>query len=620
MRNEDEICSKLGYRWRNSYGGSMLEAQTSTVTHFSFKFRTSSIDTVKPASNLLLRIFLVMFLLAVTSFKSFAMPPHPNLENKMRSGEVAIPEHLQNLRFMQEKGIDQPSLHPVSEVYPTGTGPVGNYNVLVLLVEFSDNSSSVNGSFFDTLIFENQFGCVHHYYQEISYGALDIITVNLPSTTGWNTAPETYAYYVNGNYGYGSYPQNSQKLVEDLVDLADPLVDFSQYDNDSDGYVDALVVVHAGPGAEFPPYSPDDIWSHKWSVPWPWTAADGVKVRDYTMQPEYWQSPYDMTCGVYCHELGHVFGLPDFYDTDNSSYGIGQWSLMAGGSWNGSLGNSPAHPDAWCMTQLGYVTPTVVTSNTSDVEIPAIENSPVVYKLWTFGSPLSEYFLVVNRQKTGYDSALPSEGLLIWHVDESIDDYGANDNEWYQGHTTFGYYKVALEQSDGLWELESTVPFGYVNYSNDPYPGNDTNRTFNGSSTPNSHSYAETETYVEVTSISNSGPTMTCDFFVSPADVEDEFTERSPSNYSLKQNYPNPFNPTTEIEYFVPRDGHIKLEIFNLLGQKIQTLVDQEQKRGTYTITWDSTSEQKTFVSNGIYFYQLSAEDFEKTNKMILLK
>lgn len=548
------------------------------------------------------------------------MPPHPNLENKMRSGEVAIPEHLQNLRFMQEKGIDQPSLHPISETYPLGTGPVGNYNVLVLLVEFSDNSSSVNGSFFDTLIFENQFGCVHHYYQEISYGALDIITVNLPSTTGWNTAPETYAYYVDGQHGTGTYPHNCQKLVEDLVDLVDPVVDFSQYDNDFDGYVDALVVVHAGPGAEFPPYSPDDIWSHKWSVPWPWTAADGVKVRDYTMQPEYWQSPYDMTCGVYCHELGHVFGLPDLYDTDYTSYGIGQWSLMAGGSWNGSLGNSPAHPDAWCMTQLGYVTPTVVTSNTSGVSIPAIENSPVVYKLWTSGSPLSEYFLVVNRQKTGYDSALPSEGLLIWHVDESIGDYGANDNEWYSGHTTFGHYKVALEQSDGLWELESTVPFGYVNYSNDPYPGSLDRRIFNGSSTPNSHSYAETETYVEVTSISNSGPTMTCDFFVSPADVEDEFTERSPSNYSLKQNYPNPFNPTTEIEYFVPRDGHIKLEIFNLLGQKIQTLVDQEQKRGTYTITWDSTSEQKTSVSNGIYFYQLSAEDFEKTNKMILLK
>ncbi|MCK4224588.1 MAG: M6 family metalloprotease domain-containing protein [candidate division Zixibacteria bacterium] len=564
-------------------------------------------------------ILLIMFLLSLASLKSLAMPPHPDLEKKMILGEVPVPEHLLNPRFMQEKGIDQPSLHPASEVYPTGTGPVGSFKALVLLVDFSDNPSSVNGSFFDTLILENQQGCVHHYYQEVSYGALDIITVNLPSATGWKTAPETYVYYVNGLHGMGAYPQNSQKLVEDLVALADPVVDFSDYDNDSDGYVDALIVVHTGPGAELT-QNPNDIWSHKWSVPWPWTAADGVKVRDYTIQPEYWYSPYDMTCGVYCHELGHVFGLPDLYDTDYSSYGIGQWSLMAGGSWNGYLGDSPAHPDAWCMTKLGYVSATVVASNTSDVEIPAIENSPVAYKLWTSGSPLNEYFLVVNRQKTGYDSALPHHGLLIWHVDESIGDYGANDDEWYPGHTSYGHYKVALEQSDGLWELESTIPFGYVNYSNDPYPRSLNQRTFNGSSAPNSQSYAETETYVAVANISNSGDTITCDLFVSPADVEEEFTERSPSDYVLKQNYPNPFNPTTEIGYFVPRDGHIKLEIFNVLGQKIQTLVDQEQKRGAYTITWDGTNEQRTSVSNGIYFYQLSADDFEKTNKMILLK
>ncbi len=568
-------------------------------------------------------IFLVMLLLTLVSFECLAMPPHPDLETKIRSGEVSAPGHLLSPQFTQEKGIDRPSMHPISETYPTGTGPVGTYKVLVLLVEFSDNSSGVNASFFDTLMFENQFGCVRHYYQEVSYAALDLVTVDLPSVTGWQTAPQTYAYYVDGQYGlYGTYPQNCQKLVEDLADLVDPVVDFSEYDNDSDGYVDALVVVHAGPGAELTGDT-NDVWSHKWGVTSSWSSSnlkDGVQVWDYSMQPEYWLSYYDMTCGVYCHELGHVFGLPDLYDTDYSSYGIGDWSLMAGGSWNGSLGDSPAHPDAWCLTRLGYVSPTVVASNTSGVQVPAIESTPVAYKLWTSGSPADEYFLVANRQRTGYDSALPYHGLLIWHVDENIGDYGANDDEWYPGHTSYGHYKVALEQADGLWELESTVPFGAVTYSNDPYPGSTTNRTFNGSSVPNSKSYAEVETYVGVTSISNSGDTMTCDLFVSPADVNEEFTENSPSNYVLKQNYPNPFNPTTEIEYFVPRDGHIKLEVFNILGQKIQTLVDKKQRRGTYILTWDGSDEQGTSVSNGIYFYQLKADNFENTNKMILLK
>jgi flagellar hook assembly protein FlgD len=88
----------------------------------------------------------------------------------------------------------------------------------------------------------------------------------------------------------------------------------------------------------------------------------------------------------------------------------------------------------------------------------------------------------------------------------------------------------------------------------------------------------------------------------------------------LKQNYPNPFNPQTQIEYFVPRDGHVKLEIFNLLGQKIRTLVDREIKKGTHVVSWDGTNDQGTFVANGIYFCQLEAENSMSTNKMILLK
>lgn len=558
-------------------------------------------------------------LLALASLNAFAMPPHPDLQEKVKTGEVDVPWYLLNSQLIHQQGVDQPSLHPASETYPSGTGPVGNFRMLMLLVDFTDKASSVNASFFDTLGFEAQFGTIRDYYQKVSYGALDIITVNLPSATGWYTAPQTYAYYVNAQNGLGAYPLNCQKLVEDLVALVDPVVDFSDYDNDSDGDVDALMVVHAGPGAELTG-SDHDVWSHKWSVPWPWTAADGVNVKDYSMQPEYWYNPYDMTCGVYCHELGHVFGLPDLYDTDYTSYGVGDWSLMAGGSWNGWLGNSPAHPDAWCMTRLGYVTASVVASNTTGAQIPAIQNSPSAYKLWTSGSPVNEYFLVSNRQKTGYDSALPYEGLLIWHVDDNISDFGANDDEWYPGHTVFGHYKVALEQSDGLWELETTVPFGSVGYTNDPYPGILDRRTFDDSSLPNSKSYADAETHVSVVNVSNSGDTMTCDFYVSPAGVEDGLTENLPPDYMLGQNYPNPFNPSTEIEYFVRRQGHVKLEIFNLLGQKLHTLVDEEKKSGTHRVTWDGTNDLGGSVSTGVYLYRLEADTFEKTNKMILLK
>lgn len=564
---------------------------------------------------------ILLILLLLGNSKSFAMPPYPDLEKQMQLGKIPIPEHLLNPCLSQEMGIDQPVLHPVSGVYPKGTGATGSYRALVLLVSFSDDTSIVKASFFDTLIFANQSHCVRHYYLEVSYGTLDIVTINLPSTTGWFTNPQTYAYYVDGLYGlYGTYPHNSQKLVEDLVEIADPEVDFSDYDNDGDGYVDALIVVHAGQGAEYTGNN-NHIWSHSWGVTWSWSSSnlkDGVRIWNYTIQPEYWLHAYDMTCGVYCHELGHTFGLPDLYDYGDDSYGIGKWSLMAAGSWNGSLGNSPAHPDAYCKTRLGYVTPSVVIGNTTGVKIPAIENSPVVYKLWTSGLPTNEYFLVSNSKKIGYDSGLPSSGLLIWHVDESVSDEGANDLQWYPGYTSYGHYKVALEQADGLWQLEKKLSYG--GNSGDPYPGSTVQRTFNGSTTPNSNDYSGTDTYVAITNISNSGDTMTADFSVSPADVKDELAENSPTRYVLRQNYPNPFNPQTEIEYSTPKNGHIKLEIFNVLGETVQTLVDRQQEKGTHVVTWDGTNDRGTSVSNGIYFYRLSAEDYVETNKMIFLK
>ena len=86
--------------------------------------------------------------------------------------------------------------------------------------------------------------------------------------------------------------------------------------------------------------------------------------------------------------------------------------------------------------------------------IKAVEDTAQIFRLWTYGATGVQYFLVENRQKTGYDSYLPGGGLHIYHVDESISDNGANDNQWYPGYTAYGHYKVALEQADGLWELE----------------------------------------------------------------------------------------------------------------------------------------------------------------------
>ncbi len=88
-----------------------------------------------------------------------------------------------------------------------------------------------------------------------------------------------------------------------------------------------------------------------------------------------------------------------------------------------------------------------------------------------------------------------------------------------------------------------------------------------------------------------------------------------PMEYTLNQNYPNPFNPATEISYTLPRDGHVKLEIYNLLGQKVATLVDEYQQTGRKNVNWEPKD-----LASGIYFYKLSSGDFTVTKKMVLTK
>jgi hypothetical protein len=104
-------------------------------------------------------------------------------------------------------------------------------------------------------------------------------------------------------------------------------------------------------------------------------------------------------------------------------------------------------------------------------------------------------------------------------------------------------------------------------------------------------------------------------------DVGDDDDERSlPSDFSLKQNYPNPFNPATTIEYSLPKRGHVTIEIFNLLGQKVRTLMDEYKSTGNYTITWDGTDNSGNQLSTGIYFCRLHAGDYVQTKKLVLIK
>lgn len=164
---------------------------------------------------------------------------------------------------------------------------VDTLHCLIILVDFSDmtHESGFHAEpyHFDTLLFSQGIrspGSMTDYYDETSYGQAYLVG----QVTNWYRMPETYAYYVNGERGFGSYPNNAQRLTEDAVTAADPDIDFSLYDNDNDGNVDALFVVHAGPGYE-DTGNLNYIHSHAWVTSYQ-MHIDNVRIWGYSMEPE----------------------------------------------------------------------------------------------------------------------------------------------------------------------------------------------------------------------------------------------------------------------------------------------------------------------------------------------
>lgn len=318
----------------------------------------------------------------------------------------------------------------------SATGRPAALNCLVLLVDFSDNPGSTPRAHYETLLFDPANpGSMRSFYNDISYGKLTLTG----TVTDWIRASEPYGYYVNGESGTGSgFPRNAPGLLEEVLRTWCATNSLAAFDRNGDGYVDGLFLVHAGAGAEAEPDAAkrkDLIWSHKWTLPQTFT-HDGVRAFAYFTAPE------DGRLGVFAHEFGHFLGLPDLYDTSYVSGGIGNWCLMAGGSWNGA-GNTPARMSAWCLSRLGWIRPTNLTKPGKVTLNPIEGDSGACYRLWAKGKASPEYFLVENRQKAGRDAGIPGSGLAVWHVDETQSD-----------NTNPLAYKVALIQADGKRELE----------------------------------------------------------------------------------------------------------------------------------------------------------------------
>ncbi|MGQ0560750.1 MAG: immune inhibitor A domain-containing protein, partial [Gemmatimonadota bacterium] len=159
--------------------------------------------------------------------------------------------------------------------------------------------------------------------------------------------------------------------------------------------------------------------------------------------------------GVLAHETGHALGLPDLYDYDGSSQGIGAWGLMGTGSHSARF--SPAHLSAWEKEQLGWVRVNWLQSS-GPINAPPIQSDPLVYRYDVPGS--AEYVLLENRQRTGSDKFLPGSGLLAWHIDPERAELGAWNSDERRA-------AVSLIEADGRADLAN----GGRADATDPFPG-----------------------------------------------------------------------------------------------------------------------------------------------------
>jgi immune inhibitor A len=379
---------------------------------------------------------------------------------------------------------------------------IGDKSALVLLTEFEDVKHTMGPEFFQDLLFSKGSGrSMRDYYLEASYNQLDIDgTVN----NQWFTAPRNINEYIDKTPVKGSFPL-AMKLVEETIQRAKVNgVNFKPFAKD--GKIELLTIIYAGEGMDTN-LSVKTIWPHKAKLKNPIEVEKGIWADRYVLIPEY---PLE-DIGCICHEMGHLLGLPDFYN--NYSTIAGFWCLMAaGGFLNGS--KTPAHPSAWCKVHLGWREPTIINNLPNDYDIPAIINDDgMIYKLEVKDSDGKEYFLLENRQKKGFDSYLPDSGLLIWHVDE---DHCVN----LQPNADPKNYFITLIQSDGKNELQKdktkaikdlgleAAKKDLTGDEGDAYPGITINRTFDDQSRPNSNTYKGSESQVRVLSISDSSEIM----------------------------------------------------------------------------------------------------------------
>lgn len=369
----------------------------------------------------------------------------------------------------------------------------GKCNLLMLLVNFSDTQVTRDKAEIERMMNEkgyNGIGSFRDFMLENSNNKLDITV----TVTDWIQLDNKHDYYYYTDYG-----SNATELIMDALKKADANIDYSKFDNNKDGVVDGIMVIHEGTGQESSG-NLHDIWSHSWNLSYGgYTKAqrtfDGVEINAYTIEPEMIYtgptSEISSTIGVFCHEFTHNLGAPDFYDSDGASsggefYGTSAWDLMAEGSWNGNYGDRPAAINPYQRYLFGWLPePTVLDKDMEVKNMGSVIETNLVYKLPTNFD--KDFFLLENRQKTSspFEQSIPSNGLVIYHVQENYYNNYLNSNKINSSKKQAVYVVSANATED---PGDTPLSFGYPRQASSVY-GYDKN-AFNEYTLPSTINWA----------------------------------------------------------------------------------------------------------------------------------
>ncbi|HCS88168.1 MAG TPA: hypothetical protein DIW30_07195, partial [Bacteroidales bacterium] len=358
-------------------------------------------------------------------------------------GEQPAPDALAERRKKSPRFVNRPNRVGAVNLAPRG---------LVILADFADvaylpsNSQEEMNKMMNAGSYTHNgaYGSARKYFSDQSGGAY------VPSfdVVGPVTLPKNCAYYgENNSKGNDKYPGD---MVVEACKLAKAEwnVDFTQYDNNNDGYVDFVYILYAGKG-EADGGAATTVWPHNWDLE---SAAywgnctyskserkiDGLYINDYACSAELAGYTGERNgIGTLCHEFGHVLGLPDYYDTGQGSNLTesrtpGAWDVMDIGNYNGN-GNYPPNYSIHEKYFFGWQTPVNLGAVPNALNIKAVggENA-VAYQINTSNKllPATEetaQYYIENRQQTGWDLHLPGHGLIVWYVDFKEDKWRNNE-------------------------------------------------------------------------------------------------------------------------------------------------------------------------------------------------